>query len=234
MPNLRRPSPSPASPPRSRSAQSADPAPGPPTWQGVVAWLSPRRLFRAVFVDQLRLRRAGSQVVIALETAAPAEAAEPPRAAPVKAQPPSPAARMHAALRQLLDGRGNSREVLRHLAALEQRLGHGDASFMHALSVSTLQSMQRQLQGLVAPPASTDIALLQAELQAALDERRRAAEAEELLRPSTLSFLVDPQPEVTELDPATLDMEFDDIPRPSLPAQAATTSSAPQPSVAAL
>lgn len=184
-------------------------------------------------MDQLRLRRAGSQVVIALETAAPADAAEPPRAAALKAPPPSPAVRMHAALRQLLDGRGDSREVLRHLAALEHRLGQGDTSFMHALSISTLQSMQRQLQGLVAPPASADIALLQAELQASLDDRRRA-EGQEPLRPGTLSFITDPQPEVTELDPATLDMEFDDIPRPSLPAQAATPSSAPQPSVAAI
>jgi len=182
-------------------------------------------------VDQLRLRRAGSQVVIALETAAPA-AAEPPRAAIAKAPPPAPAARMHAALQKLLDGGGHSREVLRHLAALEQRLGQGDASFMRALSISTLQSMLRQLQGLVAPPPPPDIALLLAELQAALDGRRRA-EADDLLRPIS-SFLIEPQPEVTELDPATLDMEFDDAPRSPPPAQSDAPAGPPQPAMATI
>lgn len=211
MPKLRRSSPASPAP---RLASRPDAEAGAPAWLRVAAWLSPRRLFRAIFVDQVRVRRAGSQVVIALEPAPAPPAAESP--------PASRAARMHAGLRRLLDGRDGNRQVLRQLAALEARLGLGDASFIHALSMATLQQMLRQLHGLVAPPPADDIALLLAELQQTLETRRRAEEARQATQP--IATLLDAeQPEVTELDPATLDMAFDDTPCPpagGLPAPA--------------
>lgn len=243
MPKLRRPQPNSPKPPTSARPEAVS---GPAAWRRVTAWLSPRRLIRAIFVDQVRLRRDGHQVVIALEPAGNLAAAgafrsrgtEPHRTAPPATDaspaphrsPAAPADRMHEGLRRLLDGRGESRQVLRHLAALEKRLGQGDAAFIHALSVATLQKMLRQLHGLVAPPPSDGIALLLAELQDTLQDRHRVKQAREAT-PSTTSFRVEEQPEVTELDPATLDMALDDVSRsptywPAAPARPADATTA--------
>lgn len=112
---------------------------------------------------------------------------------------------MQRGLSELLDSRGESRAVLKHLAALEHQLKRGDASFMRGLSPSTLQHMLRQLHGLVAPPPSPGVALLLCELLDAVELKNRA-DAEDTVRQPISSFFVDHKLEVTELGPSTLEL----------------------------
>lgn len=171
----------------------------------VLAALSPRRLLRAFFVDQLRLRRRGRHVQIVLR---PPQAAAPRPAAEAAAANPE-MARMRQALTALLDSRAGSRPVLRHLAALEHNLRVQDAPFFRQLSPASLQAMLRQLQGLIAPPPAPGAALLMAELLAALEDRR-AAEAPEEAADLISSFFVDHKLEVKELGASTLELPVAD------------------------
>lgn len=167
----------------------------------LLAALSPRRLFRAFFVDQLRLRRRGRRLQLVLrstEDAPPQAAGEPVAAAAGMGQ-------MRQALTALLDSRAGSREVLRHLAALEHNLRVQRAPFFHQLSPSSLQAMLRQLHGLIAPPPSAGVARLMAELLSALEDLR-AAEAPEAAADLISSFFVDHKLEVKELGASTLEL----------------------------
>jgi hypothetical protein len=162
--------------------------------------LTLRRLFKAVFVDQLRLRRKGPHLTLALESPAPTAPAELP---PVV---DSPAAQMRRALGELLDSCSGSRTVLKHLAALEHHLEHREDRFIHELSLSSLQHMLRQLQGLIAPPPSPGIALLLAELLDAAELKLRLEQQAEARSQPISSFFVDHKLEVKELSPSTLDL----------------------------
>lgn len=174
-----------------------------------LAALSLRRLFKAVFVDQLRLRQEGQRLKIALESAHPPAADTPPVAAVE-----SRAVQMQRALSDLLNTRPDSRLVLKHLAVLEHHLKQRDDPFLHELSLASLQLMLRQLHGLIAPPPSPSMALLLAELLDAAELKTRLEPAES--RPHAISsFFVDHKLEVKELSPSTLDLLGDVEPWPA-------------------
>lgn len=167
----------------------------------VLSALSPRRLFRAFFVDQLRLSRRGRHVQLVLRS--PQAAAAHPAGEAAPAHPGM--TQMRQALTGLLDSRAGSRAVLRHLAALEHNLRVQSAPFFHQLSPSSLQAMLRQLQGLIAPPPAPGVALLMTELLSALEDRR-AAEAPEEAADLISSFFVDHKLEVKELGASALEL----------------------------
>ncbi|MBL8341083.1 MAG: hypothetical protein JNL30_06395 [Rubrivivax sp.] len=178
--------------------------------------LSPARLWRAVFVDQLRLRRQGGKITVELaraETAAaPAGGAMPGARAGLPGAPAArgtapelPTRQMGRALGELLGNRAESRRVLTHLVALEQQLlAHDEPAFLLDLSVASLQIMLRQVNGLVAPPASPGVSRLLAELLDAI-EHKTAAEPTQPGTAVISSFFVDHKLEVTELGPAELE-----------------------------
>lgn len=188
--------PMPARGPAERPTRPTAADPSPAGVQRVLQFLSPRHLFRALFVDQLRLRREGSS--LKLELGGP-DAPVPPPAAD------TPVHEMRLALTDLLDTRPGSRAVLRHLAALEHHLRVQPRPFIDDLSVASLQHMLRQLHGLVTPPASRGAALLLTELHDAAERKRLAVEQTLPGVQAISSFFVDHKIEVKELDTAALD-----------------------------
>ncbi|MBL8289027.1 MAG: hypothetical protein JNL85_13675 [Rubrivivax sp.] len=179
--------------------------------------LSPRRLLRAVFVDQLRLRREGAKLKIdlaardALPGVPPATgSAGPARNTPASAAAPTAAApsaqAMRRALGALLDSRPDSRAVLKHLAALEHQLAVQPEPFIGDLSLSSLQLMLRQLRGLVTPPPAPGVARLLAELGEAIEAKSAEITATQPGVQPISSFFVDHKVEVKELvGPAAMD-----------------------------
>lgn len=168
------------------------------------AALSLRGLLKAVFTDQLRLRREGPHLKIALESATPDTA--PATLPPAPDPPAAPRQLMQRALGDLLESHAGSRSVLKHLAALEHLLKLRDDPFMHELSLSSLQHMLRQLHGLIAPPAPPGISLLQAELLDAAELKTRLEHERAGAGPQAISsFFVDHKLEVKELSPSTLE-----------------------------
>ena len=161
-----------------------------------------RKLFKAVFVDQLRLRREGPRLKIALES----DTLTAPAALPV-AVAESPAVQMRCALGALLDANEGSRGVLKHLAALEHQLLHHEGPFIHDLSLSTLQLMLRQLHGLITPPPPQGVDLLLAQLldAAELKSRLEQTQAQAQSQPIS-SFFVDHKLEVSEVSLSQLDL----------------------------
>ncbi|MFO1295404.1 MAG: hypothetical protein U1F25_02220 [Rubrivivax sp.] len=195
-----------------------------PELKRLLGLLSPRRLLRAVFVDQLRLRREGAKLKIALSghgdlsPASPVSAvsAARPAAAAVAAtaataaltEAAEPAQAMKRSLGALLDSRHDSRVVLKHLAALERHLGVQPWPFFHELTLSSLQSMARQLHGLVSQPPAPGVARLLAELADAIEQKSAAMAATLPGVQPISSFLVDDKIEVKELGQSVLEEEF--------------------------
>lgn len=192
-----------------------------PELKRLLGLLSPRRLLRAVFVDQLRLRREGAKLKIALSghgglsPASPASAVSAARPAAAAAaataalsEAAEPAQAMKRALGALLDSRHDSRAVLKHLAALERHLGVQPWPFFHALTLSSLQSMARQLHGLVSQPPAPGVARLLAELADAIEHKSAAMTATLPGVQPISSFLVDHKIEVKELGESVLEEEF--------------------------
>ncbi|MBL8327116.1 MAG: hypothetical protein JNJ89_19380 [Rubrivivax sp.] len=211
---MARPTSKPSTPP---SAPRRDETPAADRAARVLSALSPARLWRAVFVDQLRLRRQGGKFTVELartETAAgPGAGATPPgnpaghpgAAAGRGAAAQPPTRQMGRALGELLGSRAESRRVFTHLVALEQQLlAHDEPAFLLDLSLASLQIMLRQIDGLVAPPAPPGVSRLLAELLDAIEHKTGA----EPTQPGTAvisSFFVDHKLEVTELGPAELE-----------------------------
>jgi len=210
---------------RAVAARPAAPPTDYPELRRLLGLLSPRRLLRAVFVDQLRLRREGAKLKLALSghgglsPASPASAvsaARPAAAAAAKvataaalSDAAEPAQAMKRALGALLDSRHDSRAVLKHLAALERHLGVQPWPFFHELTLSSLQSMARQLKGLVSQPPAPGVARLLAELADAIEHKSAAMTATlPGAQQPISSFLVDHKIEVKELGESVLEEEF--------------------------
>ncbi|MFO1288813.1 MAG: hypothetical protein U1F49_21275 [Rubrivivax sp.] len=203
---------------RAVAARPAAPPTDYPELKRLLGLLSPRRLLRAVFVDQLRLRREGAKLKIALSVhgglspASPASAMRPAAAAAVTTaaltEAAEPAQAMKRSLGALLDSRHDSRVVLKHLAALERHLGVQPWPFFHELTLSSLQSMARQLHGLVSQPPAPGVARLLAELADAIEQKSAAMAATLPGVQPISSFLVDDKIEVKELGQSVLEEEF--------------------------
>lgn len=197
--------------PPPRNEPTARPVAAPPTdypeLRRLLGALSPRRLLRAVFVDQLRLRRAGASLKIELaaqDRPPGAPAARPGTAAERAAAGEGPAQAMTRALGALLDGSPDSRAVLKHLAALEHHLATHERPFFGELTLPTLQLMLRQLHGLVTPPPAPGVALLIAALTDALEQKTADMAATQPGVQPISSFFVDEKMEVKELNAAEL------------------------------
>ncbi|MFO1286259.1 MAG: hypothetical protein U1F49_06850 [Rubrivivax sp.] len=206
---------------RAVAARPAAPPTDYPELKRLLGLLSPQagaaRRLRAR--PQLRLRREGAKLKIALSVhgglspASPASAMRPAAAAAVTTaaltEAAEPAQAMKRSLGALLDSRHDSRVVLKHLAALERHLGVQPWPFFHELTLSSLQSMARQLHGLVSQPPAPGVARLLAELADAI-EQKSAAMAATLpgAQADLASFLVDDKIEVKELGQSVLEEEF--------------------------
>lgn len=189
--------------------------------------LSPMRLARAIFSQQLRVRRGDKGLKVVLE-AAPAERAQ--TANPIVSDETVRTLLMHTDLKGLLDAARGSRRVLRHLAAVEHGLEHKDAGalFLFDISEERLRTALRQLDGLIVGSMSPGLAALRARMVDAIaaqelrDQRRATNEP-------ISSFLVDHKLEVadarvTDFDRAnaewqpTLPPQPETEPQPVLPA----------------
>ena len=106
---------------------------------------------------------------------------------------------MRRELAALLDAGADSRKVLKHLAALEIHLGQGDALALDGLSLSTLQTMLRQLYGLMRPPASAGIEMLLSGLLDAIEVQTRLQQRQSSHEQAISSFFVDHKMEIREL-----------------------------------
>jgi hypothetical protein len=112
-------------------------------------------------------------------------------------------AAMQLALTELLDSRPSSRQVLRHLAALEQQLKTGSDPRFERLSAASLQTILRQLDNLIEPPPPRGVQLLMSALLNAL-ERKRPPPPLGGGQDQISSFFVDHKLEVQEFGPSVL------------------------------
>ena len=137
--------------------------------------LSPVGAVKAFFTHDIRLRREGRGLQIALvprDTAGtPLDTSAAGPAGPGHEQLP-----MFQALKGLLDAAPNSRGTLRHIAAVERQLRRHGTLELDRLNLPALEVVLRQLDGLVEPPMSPPLAELRAQIVAALNLRRRQLE----------------------------------------------------------
>jgi hypothetical protein len=166
--------------------QSGDTRPG----------LSPMRLARALFTQQVRLRRGENGLKVVLENSSAPRAAPP---TPIVSDETVRALLMHTDLTALLDAAKGSRKVLRHLAAVEHGLEHKDAGalFLFEVPPERLKTALRQLDGLIVGSMSPGLSALRGRMLDAINaqeirERRRA------LREPISTFLVDHKLQVVE------------------------------------
>lgn len=117
------------------------------------------------------------------------------------APPPTPSAgTMRAALTTLFDGMAGSRQVFRHLAAVEHDLTRKDAAgrFLFDVPADRLKIVQRQLDGLIgAATPSAGLVQLRACLADAIKSRLRHELREDLRQP--ISAFTDEKLQVTEV-----------------------------------
>jgi hypothetical protein len=147
------------------SAAQAHTAP-PAHW----GWLG--RVWRTLFVHQLRLRRVGGQLVFRFEDtlAQPRNSADSTAALPLDFT--------RGELTALLDAAPRSRTQLRYLAAVEHGLKHKDAEglFLFDAQIERLQATARQLNNLLPAQPTPGLAALRTRLgdaMAAHDKRQR-------------------------------------------------------------
>lgn len=149
----------------------------------------PARLARAVFAQQLRLRRSDKGFKLVLEdpkAAAAGDDATPEAAAARQAQ------QMCERLAALLDAAPGIRRVLRHLAAVEHGLAHKDADglFLFDVPVERLRVALRQLDGLLGATVPPELDALRVRLLDAIAVQEKLAR-EAAQRQPISSFFVD-------------------------------------------
>ena len=115
---------------------------------------------------------------------------------------------MRAALALLLDGIAGSRQLFRHLAALEHDLARkdGQGRFLFEAPSDRLRIVLRQLDALIGPEARPGVAL--SELRNCLLDAIRTREQDErreAQRQPISSFFVDHKLQVSEVRPSEFD-----------------------------
>jgi hypothetical protein len=111
---------------------------------------------------------------------------------------------MHPALRKGLDAAPNSRKMLRHLATVEHHLWRSGSLFLHDLSLSALQRILDQLDGVAGTPLESGLAPLRGWLVDTIAARERPQRQSELLQPRS-SFFFDHKIEVREASVSEFD-----------------------------
>jgi hypothetical protein len=149
-----------------------------PLWRRLLRTLG--GVLRLLFVRQLRLRRVGGKLAVALEDRRPLDAgAQAAAQADARAQDLT-----RGELSALLDGAPRSRSSLRYLAALENGLRRKDPSglFLYDVETARLQAALRQLDGL-APQPSAGLAALRARIVDATRAQQQRQQQLEMLMP---------------------------------------------------
>jgi hypothetical protein len=164
---------------------------------------SPVRLVQAIFSRQLRLKRGESGFRLVLENPASEYASS---IGPTLSDDAMQALLMHSDLTALLDGAKGSRQVLRHLAAVEHDLEHKDPSgqFLFNTPAQRLKAALRQLDGLSSGSPPPGLAALRSIMRDAIKAQEGFEQQQKLRRPVS-SFLDEHQVEVTQA--SALDFE---------------------------
>jgi hypothetical protein len=161
--------------------------------------LSPVKIARAIFSQQVRLKREGKNLTFVLEGRT---VTQPESTQILPDDEVSVARKMREDLTTLLDGAPGSRKVLRYLAAIEHGLKHKDAGglFMFDTSADRLRLAQRQLDGLCIGEQSAGLSTLRSRMVDAISARsvRSARATDDDRRAPISSFLVDHKLEVEE------------------------------------
>lgn len=184
--------------PRPRSA--ADAPTVQPLWRRGVRLLV--RVLQALFVRQLRLRRVGGRIAVALEDkTGPAPAAGAQAGADGIATDP-----MRSELTALFDAAPGSRALLRVLAAVEHGLKHKDASglFLFEVDGARLRTALRQLDGLAPPQPAPGLAALRERIADAIGVHEQRERRLEMLMPRS-DLMQGNRVEVGEARPSDFD-----------------------------
>jgi hypothetical protein len=138
-------------------------------------------VLRTLFVRQLRLRRVGGRLAVALEDRAAADAGT--RATAQADTLPQDVSL--GELTALLNGAPNSRRTLRYLAALEQSLARKDPTglSLYEVAPTSLRAALRQLDGLAPRPPSPGLVALRARIVDAIGTREQREQQLEMLMP---------------------------------------------------
>jgi len=168
--------------------------------------LSPLGLVKAVFTHHVRIKRAARGLVVVLEAETPLALPGRSSAAP---HGDSAALAMHAGLSAALNAAPLSRQVFKHLAAIEHKLWHGGSLFLHDLPLSVLQRVIKQLDGVTGPSSTKGLALLRERLTDAIGTQQRLQREQEMRAPPS-SFFVDHKLEVAEATPSDFAQAIDE------------------------
>lgn len=149
-----------------------------PVWRRLVRALG--GVLRFLFVRQLRLRRVDGRLAVALEDK-PRDDAAARAAANADTRPQD---LTFGELSALLDAAPNSRNSLRYLAALEQRLKRKDPTglFLFEVEPARLRAALRQLDGLTSSPTA-GLAALRTRIVDAIGAQEQRQQQLEMLMP---------------------------------------------------
>ena len=135
-------------------------------------------VLRTLFVRQLRVKRVGGKLAVALEDEAHADA----HAANADTRPQD---LTQGELKALLDGAPKSRSSLRYLAAVENGLNRKDPTglFLYEVEPARLQAALRQLDGLTPQRPTAGLAALRARIVDAIGTQEQQQQRLEMLMP---------------------------------------------------
>jgi hypothetical protein len=157
---------------------------------------SAMRLARALFTQQIRIKRGDRGLRVVLESASEQRT---PASSPIVSDETVRALLMHTDLTTLLNAAKGSRKVLRHLAAIEHGLEHRDAGalFLFEVPPERLRTALRQLDGLIVGTMSPGLTALRGRILDAIDAQEIRERARALREPLS-SFLVEEKLQVIE------------------------------------
>ncbi|MCW5656568.1 MAG: hypothetical protein KIT60_02585 [Burkholderiaceae bacterium] len=166
-----------------RPSSHAAPAAARPAWRRATSAClrAAIDLLRTLFLRQLRLRRIGGRLAVALEDKAAARA-DARAAAQADTLPQDVSL---GELTALLNGAPHSRRTLRYLAALELSLARKDPTglSLYEVAPARLHAALRQLDGLAPQPLSPGLAALRARIVDAIGTQAQREQRLEMLMP---------------------------------------------------